>query len=269
MLRESWNYTSQPAIFFRLLFEVVNNTVEAVVSVNRVRSFLLCDEYKPIGENGLDEIGVRMENVSAAYDSKKPRDKNNNRSSISEQIEDADWKLALLRSQLQEAEKHIRELIGRQSSGIDEDTAPSLLCLKRIDFECRAGEVVAVVGGVGCGKSSFVNAILGEVRELAGSTAVKGTLAYFSQSPFIMNASLRDNILFGHVDEPFDEERYQRALDCCALRHDLELLPHGDETEIGEKVHKGKFVLCSVCVWTQHTDNLSVFRTSSSETFRE
>jgi ATP-binding cassette subfamily C (CFTR/MRP) protein 1 len=53
---------------------------------------------------------------------------------------------------------------------------------------------------------------------------VKGGLAYFSQSPFIMNATVRDNILFGHVSEPVDEDLYHRALDSCALRHDLELL---------------------------------------------
>lgn len=46
---------------------------------------------------------------------------------------------------------------------------------------------------------------------------------------------MRDNILFGHVGEKIDEERYQRALTCCSLRHDLELLPHGDMTEVGEK----------------------------------
>lgn len=228
-----------------MLPRVINNTVEAMVSFNRVRSFLLCDEYRSVGSHGLEGVGVRMENVSAAYDSKKPKpngDKNKNPCSSAKKLADMDWELALLRAQLQDAEKHIQELSGRQrSSYVEEEqeemASPSLLCLKRIDFECKAGEVVGVVGGVGCGKSSLVNAILGEVRELdGGMTSVEGKLAYFSQTPFIMNATIRDNILFGHVDEvPVDEALYQRALDSCALRRDLELLPEGDATEIGEK----------------------------------
>jgi len=221
---------------FLLLLPVINNTVEAVVSVNRIRSFLLSDEYHPMGSHGLEDTGVRMENVSAAYDSKKPKPGDKNADSTTKRLVDLNWELTLLRSQLSDAEKHIRELTGRQSSIAEEEDATSnLLCLKRIDFECKAGEFVAVIGGVGCGKTSFVNAILGEVRELSGTTSVNGKLAYFPQTPFIMNATLRDNILFGHVDEPVDERLYQRALECCALKHDLELLADGDMTEIGEK----------------------------------
>lgn len=51
------------------------------------------------------------------------------------------------------------------------------------------------------------------------------TLSIVAETPFILNATVRDNILFGHVNELVDEDRYQSVLDCCALRHDLELLP--------------------------------------------
>lgn len=84
-------------------------------------------------------------------------------------------------------------------------------------------------------RSSFINSILGEVRNLSGSTEVRGRLAFFSQTPFILNATVKANILFSHVNEPVDEQRYQRALECCALSHDLNLLSDGDQTEIGEK----------------------------------
>jgi tellurite resistance protein len=67
----------------------------------------------------------------------------------------------------------------------------------------------------------LLNAILGEVRELCGAAEVRGKLAFFAQSPFILNATVKANILFSHVDEQVDEERYQRALECCALTHDL------------------------------------------------
>lgn len=175
-----------------------------------------------------------MENVSAAYDSKKPKPEDG-ADEKTEKLLATDWEVQLLKSQLMDAEHQIRKLAGREASEMEESSHSSLLCLRRINFECKAGELCAIVGGVGCGKSSFINAILGEVRELAGTTSVNGKLAYFSQTPFIMNATVRDNILFSHVGEEVDEALYQRALDSCALRHDLELLSDGDETEIGEK----------------------------------
>jgi len=58
-------------------------------------------------------------------------------------------------------------------------------------------------------------------------------VAYVAQQAWIQNATVRANILFG---KPFDEERYSRILDACALRPDLQILPAGDATEIGEKV---------------------------------
>lgn len=62
---------------------------------------------------------------------------------------------------------------------------------------------------------------------------MQGSVAYVAQQAWIQNASLRDNILFG---KPLDEDRYNFILDACALRPDLDILPAGDATEIGEKV---------------------------------
>ncbi|KAJ2812245.1 hypothetical protein H4S07_001528, partial [Coemansia furcata] len=104
--------------------------------------------------------------------------------------------------------------------------------LKDIDIECKRNQLVAVIGRVGAGKSSLVSAILGDMIKSAGSVTVRGSLAYVPQQAWIMNATLRDNILFGHQ---FDPELYDRVLDACALRPDLEMLPAGDMTEIGEK----------------------------------
>lgn len=55
-----------------------------------------------------------------------------------------------------------------------------------------------------------------------------------AQQAWIQNATLRDNILFGKL---YDDVRYNQVLDACALRPDLEILPAGDLTEIGEKVY--------------------------------
>ncbi|KAJ2707574.1 hypothetical protein H4R19_004887, partial [Coemansia spiralis] len=104
--------------------------------------------------------------------------------------------------------------------------------LRGIDIKCRRDELVAVIGRVGAGKSSLVSAILGNMIKCAGTVDVCGSIAYVPQQPWIMNATLRDNILFGNrLDQAF----YDRVVDACALRPDLDMLPAGDKTEIGEK----------------------------------
>jgi ATP-binding cassette, subfamily C (CFTR/MRP), member 1 len=104
--------------------------------------------------------------------------------------------------------------------------------LTGIDMEVRAGELCMVCGPVGSGKSSLLGALLGETKRDGGSVRLSGRVAYAAQQPWIMNATLRDNILFG---APWSEERYARVVEVCALRQDLDVLPAGDKTEIGEK----------------------------------
>ncbi|KAL6061689.1 Canalicular multispecific organic anion transporter 1 [Balamuthia mandrillaris] len=105
-------------------------------------------------------------------------------------------------------------------------------CLHDLSFGIDQGELVAIVGEVGAGKSSLLSSILGETQRVKGHIAVCGTIAYVSQQAWIRNATLRDNILFG---QPMDEDRYQQTLQACALLPDLAMLPAGDQTEIGER----------------------------------
>ncbi|NXC45150.1 MRP3 protein, partial [Penelope pileata] len=104
--------------------------------------------------------------------------------------------------------------------------------LKAINLLVPSGALVAIVGHVGCGKSSLVSALLGEMEKLEGEVAVKGSIAYVPQQAWIQNATLKDNILFGQAP---NEQKYQNVLEACALKTDLEVLPGGDQTEIGEK----------------------------------
>ncbi|CAL4058622.1 unnamed protein product, partial [Meganyctiphanes norvegica] len=104
--------------------------------------------------------------------------------------------------------------------------------LKNINISIKTGSLNAVVGAVGSGKSSLCSAILGEMEKKTGSVQVSGSLAYVAQQPWIQNCTLEDNILFS---KPKDEERYKAVIQACALQPDLEMLPAGDQTEIGEK----------------------------------
>uniref|UniRef100_A0A1I7ZCL6 ABC transmembrane type-1 domain-containing protein n=1 Tax=Steinernema glaseri TaxID=37863 RepID=A0A1I7ZCL6_9BILA len=106
------------------------------------------------------------------------------------------------------------------------------MTLRDVTMAVRSGELVAVVGEVGCGKSSLVAALLGEMTKESGSVAVAGSVAYVPQQAWIQNATLRNNVLFGR---PFDERFYDSVLEACALKPDLEMLQAGDATEIGER----------------------------------
>ncbi|KAJ2505450.1 hypothetical protein IWW47_002040 [Coemansia sp. RSA 2052] len=104
--------------------------------------------------------------------------------------------------------------------------------LDGIDFSATSAEHLAIVGRVGSGKSSLLSALLGDMRKERGDVIVHGQIAYVPQQPWIMNATLRSNILFGLK---YDKAFYNRIIDACALRPDLEMLTAGDMTEIGEK----------------------------------
>ena len=88
------------------------------------------------------------------------------------------------------------------------------------------------MGQVGSGKSSFLSAILGEMNKLTGRINVSGSLSYTPQQPWIQNATIRDNILFG---KDLNQDFYNQVVLNCALVSDLEILTGGDQIEIGEK----------------------------------
>ncbi|KAI9161684.1 hypothetical protein LWI28_019712 [Acer negundo] len=104
--------------------------------------------------------------------------------------------------------------------------------LSNINLEVRPGERVAICGEVGSGKSTLLASILGEVPNTSGNIQVHGRTAYVSQTAWIQTGSIRENILFG---SPMDSHRYQETIERCSLAKDLELLPFGDQTEIGER----------------------------------
>ncbi|KAH7036509.1 hypothetical protein BKA57DRAFT_474957 [Linnemannia elongata] len=101
-----------------------------------------------------------------------------------------------------------------------------------INLQIRRGALTAVVGRVGEGKSSLVGALLGEMYKYSGQVRSFGSLAYVSQTAWILNATVRENILFGR---PYDKERYLNTIRSCALVPDFKMLVSGDKTVIGEK----------------------------------
>ena len=104
--------------------------------------------------------------------------------------------------------------------------------IRNINLKVKEGSLVAIVGQVGCGKSSLISAILGEMHKKSGVNNTVGRMAYVPQQAWMQNATVKNNILFG---KQFSKSLYKRVLEGCSLITDLEVLPGGDATEIGEK----------------------------------
>ncbi|XP_070560016.1 ATP-binding cassette sub-family C member 9-like [Ptychodera flava] len=107
--------------------------------------------------------------------------------------------------------------------------------LSNINIEIPTGKLTMVAGLVGSGKSSLLSAMLGEMVTVSGNVLYnkdQSKVSYGAQKAWLQNNTLRDNILFG---EPYDGNRYQSVVEACALQPDIDILPAGDMTEIGEK----------------------------------
>ncbi|XP_047437487.1 ATP-binding cassette sub-family C member 12 isoform X2 [Mugil cephalus] len=104
--------------------------------------------------------------------------------------------------------------------------------LRNISFTLPKGNLLGVCGNVGSGKTSLISSILEQMHLHEGSVTADGTFAYVSQQAWIFHGTVQENILLG---EPFDQAKYDRVLDACSLRPDLDILPYRDQTEIGER----------------------------------
>ncbi|KAG2075302.1 ABC protein, partial [Suillus decipiens] len=125
---------------------------------------------------------------------------------------------------------NVKEEMMKEEPAPGKDTPP--FQVKNVTMTIPRGQLVAVVGPVGSGKSSLLQGLIGEMRKVSGHVSFGGRVGYCPQIAWIQNATLRDNITFG---QPFEEDRYWRVIETTCLLPDLQLLPDGDLTEIGER----------------------------------
>uniref|UniRef100_A0A8C5BBM9 ATP-binding cassette, sub-family C (CFTR/MRP), member 8 n=1 Tax=Gadus morhua TaxID=8049 RepID=A0A8C5BBM9_GADMO len=193
-----------------LLSSVVRSTVKALVSVQKLSEFF-----------SSDEIGDEPE-ASAVI---PPGTSNHNQN-----------KYQALVGTRKHARTHARTHI---TSGYFTwtDGPPTL---SNVDIKIPFGQLTMIVGQVGCGKSSLLLAALGEMQRVSGTVTwnrsvtghSRGSVAYASQKPWLLNTSLAENITF---EMPMIKPRYTAVIDACSLQPDIDILPQGDQTEIGER----------------------------------
>ena len=104
--------------------------------------------------------------------------------------------------------------------------------LQDIEFTVQSGALAVITGPVGSGKSTLLSAIAGEVPDSSGEISCNGTLVYVPQAAWVFSGTVRENILFG---EPYDETKYTRTIEACALTEDIQQFPDRDQTVVGER----------------------------------
>ncbi|KAJ5095932.1 ABC transporter integral membrane type 1 [Penicillium alfredii] len=195
---------------------VIGQVTDASTALSRVQEFLLAEEQK--------EDIERDENMANAIEMDK-----------------ASFTWERLPAEKDE-DKVQKTLGGRPSrSGVStpkeipdaENEAPAEpFKLQDMTIEVGRNELLAVIGTVGCGKSSLLSALAGDMRVIDGSVRLSTSRSFCPQYAWIQNTTVRNNILFG---KDYDETWYDQVVDACALTPDLEILPNGDQTEIGER----------------------------------
>ena len=105
-------------------------------------------------------------------------------------------------------------------------------CLKDVSTRIPKGSLVAIVGRVGSGKTSFVSSLVGEMTKKSGIVMVNGSMSLSAQQAWLVNDTVKNNILFG---KEYDEKKYKEILHVCCLEDDLKVLEGGDECEIGDR----------------------------------
>ena len=198
-----------------MLPNMISSLIITWVSVKRLGRYLNAPELDKYVERSKTGPALYLEDAFFAWDV------NNGSNSI--------------KDEKKEKKDESKDKKSEEDKSEDKNEPKDIITLKNINARVEKGSFTAIVGNVGSGKSSLVSAVLGDMEKIKGSVVIGAgveSIAYVPQQAWIQNVSLKDNILFG---SPFDNKQYQQVINVCELKQDLEILPAGDETEIGEK----------------------------------
>lgn len=193
-----------------LLPMVIGQITDAWTALNRIQEFIAAEEQKDDIQRDEDMFeAVKMDGACFTWE----------RMAADKEAEQVEKKADL--------EKRNQELAGNRTAESGEPFQ-----LRDMTLDIQRDELIAVIGTVGCGKSSLLSALAGDMRLTDGAARLSTSRAFCPQYTWVQNASLRSNILFGR---DYDKEWYDQVIEACALDPDLEILPNGDMTEIGER----------------------------------
>ncbi|XP_034254797.1 multidrug resistance-associated protein 4-like isoform X2 [Thrips palmi] len=187
---------------------------ESYTSIQRIQSFLLKEEFTSVPS---------IENKNGKHEN-EPSKKNEETKALLNGTKPVPF--------IEPLDENCRLMLDNVEAKWNLDS-PNL-SLDKMSFSVAKGQLLAIIGPVGAGKSSVLQSILGELKPLEGKGSVKinGKISYASQDSWVFAATVRQNILFGSA---YDKKRYEKVVKSCALLKDFEQFPQGDFTIIGER----------------------------------
>ncbi|XP_062142485.1 probable multidrug resistance-associated protein lethal(2)03659 [Drosophila sulfurigaster albostrigata] len=195
----------------------ISQMAEALISIKRVEKYMLYEETD-VSDRSVDMSTVSTPGTNqTTVQSKLEQEKLLTPTSLQNINENA---------MLSEAKVSINNLMAKWDPNSPDYT------LNGVNLRVQPGTLLGIVGRTGAGKSSLIQAILGELRVESGEIRVNGSFSYASQEPWLFTGTVRQNILFG---QEMDKRRYNLVVKNCALERDFELLPFGDKTIVGER----------------------------------
>ncbi|XP_065203724.1 probable multidrug resistance-associated protein lethal(2)03659 isoform X2 [Planococcus citri] len=200
----------------------IGQIAEALISIKRLQTFLMYEENEIYSKHSFTRNGMKSskENGEAksATATKVGDDKEVEMKPMTNDIHSktTEEKLAV----------HLKNATAKWSENSAENS------LNDLNIKVAKRSLLAVIGPVGAGKSSILQAILRELPLKSGDIKISGTISYASQEPWLFAGSVRQNILFGL---PMDKERYRQVVQVCSLKTDFEQFPYGDKTIVGER----------------------------------
>ncbi|KAG8412784.1 ATP-binding cassette transporter yor1 [Metarhizium acridum] len=217
-----------------LLPLVLGQVTDAWSSMKRIEEFLMQEEqeedvvYKPEGSNA-------VEMIDAAFTWERTATQDPDKATIA----GAGKEKRGVKDGAKESTSTPKPAKSQSSAGNSEEDSGSTLVEERepfklqgLNFQISRNELVAVIGTVGSGKSSLLAALAGDMRKTNGDVVYGASRAFCPQYAWIQNTTLQNNITFG---KDMDRDWYREVVRACALQADLDMLPNGDQTEIGER----------------------------------
>ena len=228
----------------------INQIFKDLISIQRLQNFLFSEDhqdkniYKNIQEYNNNQLLVKFDNVTFGINESNQFGMNENKTlelTKSKSANDMTIELQNIDSNLLsnsgnsdnfENEKNKKyEKLQSLNKTLSFENNLNLILLKEINFSIKKGEFIALLGSTGSGKTCLLNAIMNNyhIYDSNSKVILNGELSYFSQQPWIMTDTVKNNILFNNE---FDEDKYKEVVSVCELENDFFEFANGDKTEV-------------------------------------